>query len=417
MIKPVEHFLTAIKDIKELPPTKKSGIIFLSITYFLALLSYPILRSTTTSIFFKNYGAKNSPQVWLYSIVALTIFVAISNLLQKKITIQILYFITALFSFMFFIVGEKLLSSGIEIWAYFLYIWKESYIILLLHQAIGLFNATTNLSFAKSYYGILGVFGSVGGILGGLLTSSLTNYIGIGSIIYVGAGIIMLSAVTFFATVNLNSEQESSEKNDEFKNVSPISSIRGASKYVFSIVLLVMITQFVINLGNYKFNLVFADIVQDNLLRTKYLGYIFTSINTVALLIQLILLPPLLKGISLRTIHITIPLIYSVSTILGFGIGATMLLPVAVTFIIYKGFDYSLFAAAKELLYFPLTPKQRYGAKYLADMISYRLGKALISIALIFFTTTQFVNITLAISLIAWFIVAWALFVFLKRKL
>ena len=67
-----------------------------------------------------------------------------------------------------------------------------------------------------------------------------------------------------------------------------------------------------------------------------------------------------------------------------------------------KGLDYSLFAAAKELLYFPLSLKQKYGAKYIADMIFYRFAKGLISFVLLFFQTHMAVNAMLIGCLVAW---------------
>ena len=91
-------------------------------------------------------------------------------------------------------------------------------------------------------------------------------------------------------------------------------------------------------------------------------------------------------------------------TIAGFFIGGGLLIPVTAAFIMFKGLDYSLFSAAKEILYFPLNAQQKYGVKYIVDMIVYRFGKGLISLLLVFLQGPIFVNTLLAFSLIIWII-------------
>ena len=80
--------------------------------------------------------------------------------------------------------------------------------------------------------------------------------------------------------------------------------------------------------------------------------------------------------------HLSIPLMYGASFLFSLIMGGS-LIPITVTFVIFKGVDYSLFGSAKELLYFALDDIQKYGAKYGADMITYRLAKGVISLILI----------------------------------
>jgi AAA family ATP:ADP antiporter len=86
------------------------------------------------------------------------------------------------------------------------------------------------------------------------------------------------------------------------------------------------------------------------------------------------------------------------------GIGSGVLQLVAGTFLFMKAFDYSLFTASKELLYYPLDTLQKYGAKYVSDMVVYRLSKGLIAVILIKYQDFKFLNIMMGISLFIWFI-------------
>ena len=50
-------------------------------------------------------------------------------------------------------------------------------------------------------------------------------------------------------------------------------------------------------------------------------------------------------------------------------------LPSALAYFLFKAFDYSIFRAAKELLYVPLGFDERYRAKEVIDVFGYRTGK------------------------------------------
>ena len=58
-------------------------------------------------------------------------------------------------------------------------------------------------------------------------------------------------------------------------------------------------------------------------------------------------------------------------------------LTVGLAFFLFKAFDYSIFRAAKELLYIPLGFDERYRAKELIDVFGYRAGKGGSSVAIV----------------------------------
>jgi AAA family ATP:ADP antiporter len=122
------------------------------------------------------------------------------------------------------------------------------------------------------------------------------------------------------------------------------------------------------------------------------------------------LIPFFLVKFTAKQVHFFIPIFYLAITFLGLGIGGSFLLPVAGTFIMLKATDYSLFAVAKELLYQPLSTAQKYGAKYIADMVMYRASKGIISAVLIYFQTQLILNSMLAAFLIAWVVVVYLIF-------
>ncbi len=187
--------------------------------------------------------------------------------------------------------------------------------------------------------------------------------------------------------------------------------------YVCGIVLLMMLSQFVINLANFAFNTSLDRLdVGDLVSRKQYLSTCYVWINGFSVIVQLFVVAPLFQFVSQRVVHFMVPLIYLLAVGLGIGPAASAL-GLGAAFVAIKGVDYSLFSTAKEIFYFHLSPAQKYGAKYLVDMVSYRLGKAIISLALLTHAWRQLhvVKIMLVILLLIWPLLLWWIFAEQKK--
>ncbi|TNF00233.1 MAG: hypothetical protein EP326_06740 [Deltaproteobacteria bacterium] len=236
-------------------------------------------------------------------------------------------------------------------------------------------------------------------MIGGILGAKLTQTINTDQILMTGALILIVSMMFF----GISSSKFCLSKNiDKRGNEKPLHAILEVKEYVFLMAMVVLLSQFVINLANFKFNLLFDVLVETKHEKTKNLNLIYSSINAVSLAVQLLVIPFVFHLVKKRSVHLFIPSFYLLIALVGFVISGSSLIAVATTFVLFKGLDYSIFSTAKELLYFPLEARQKYGAKYVVDMFVYRFGKGLISIILIFFQSPKFVNTLLFISLLLW---------------
>jgi len=405
------RLLNIVSDIKdrllEVEPAKKKSLAFICSTLFGLYLSYPMVRATSEAFFLNAYGAKKSPHVWLWSVICLCIVIFISNKLQKRFPVHNIYMGTALLTLIIFLGAAFLMSQGISMAAYPFFVWKEVYIVLLVHMSLAYLNTIIDFKLAKTVYGPLGALASLGGVFGGQLTSYLSKVWTMERIVIVGSVLIVITGMTFWKSRFLGVIEKRKEVK---KEESPLYSILGVRKYVIGIALIVLLSQFCINLANFKFNLLFAELVPDKMAKTGYLGQLYSIVSIVSLLIQFLIIPILFNSVKNKVIHYAVPIIYMASACGGFLLGGHFLLPVAATFVLYKGMDYSLFSAAKEMLYFPLTEKQKYGAKYIVDMVVYRFAKGVISLVLIYIQDGTMVNAMLFVSLMLWMFVLWPLF-------
>ncbi len=362
------------------------------------LLTYPLIRSATDALFLEHFKAKNSPQVWLLSSFVLLGAISLLSTLQKKIKIQKLFFALTVITSAIFVGGSLIYQSGHNEILFGLYALKETYIVMLVHIALAHLNNVVNVEQAKVLYGPLGAFGSLGGIIGASLVSPLVKSFGVNQVFLYTPLLLILIGSIFYLTRPVEGEVKSVKEN----RPSPLASIKSVWKYVFWISLLISLTQFAINMGQFLFNLHFEKLFDDANSKAQALGQVYLSINILSLFVQVVVTPIVLKRFKSAYIHTFIPVLYLMVTYLGFGLSVSSFFLVGGAYVVMKGVDYSLFSAAKELLYFPLDAEQKYGGKYVVDMVAYRFSKGLVSTFLIFFQGIFLVQVLLMLILVLW---------------
>lgn len=371
----------------------------INLILFIIFFSYPIIRSTVDATFLDLYGASRSPHVWIYSVIFLTAVVSLYNYLYRHVKVHWLFFWTTMLTIISLIGAQLLIHFGHDIYAYPLYIIKETYIVLLFHMTLGWLNSAIDFNLAKLLYGPIGAVNSLSGIIGGYCTSAFTYYFSTSQILIFGSLTLIIAAVAFIFLSDAGSMKVEEEKD---RHETPFKAIAKVQRYIFWMGLVILLTQFAINLANFKFFVLLDEAISDKLLKTRYLGNIYSSINVLSLLLQLLVLPIALRIFKNRSLHIFIPVCYILATFIGYFMAGNYLLAVAATFVVFKGFDYSIFSTAKELLYFPLSSKQKYGAKYIIDMVVYRFGKGVISFLLGYQLVKDQLDYLLILFLVLW---------------
>ena len=108
--------------------------------------------------------------------------------------------------------------------------------------------------------------------------------------------------------------------------------------------------------------------------QTAVSGLFFGSLHIISFCFQFLLSPILLATFSVSTLHLAIPLLHLVSAI------SVIVYPNIWTsgfsLMMFKSVDYSIFRAAKEILYIPLTFDARFRAKKIIDVFGYRFSKS-----------------------------------------
>ncbi len=388
-------------------PFSVRNLAFVMTAYFLVLLNYSMVRAATTTEFINTYGAKASPLGWLGALVLLVFAVGGSNRLQARVGFHRAFMVLCVLSVAVFALGQTLLTAGVREGAFLLFTWKETYIVMQVHLLLAYANSWLGKADFLKWVGPIGAAGGLGGTIGGMITKPIALHWGTTATLGMGMVFVLLPALIAFGFDKIPGSQSVAARDK-----SPLRSIAtpGLKRYVWSIAAITALTQFVINIADFQFGMVFERALTDSSSRTAYLGQVYTITNALTLVFQLVILPLGLRYVPERGLHIFIPVSYLFCFSLGLGFGAGSLFAAAGLYVFMKASDYSIFSSAKELLYHPLAPLQKYGAKYLTDMIVYRSAKAAIAALLLYFHAPLGLNIMMVIFLALWVAMVYATF-------
>jgi AAA family ATP:ADP antiporter len=396
-----------ILDVLKSYDSKSRGHLWFFFTaYFFSLFNYPLVRAASTTMFFEAFGAKSTPVAWLWTVLVLTFSILVFNKIQAKLSVQKVLLWVSILSAVFFAISTFGFQSGFKEYAYISFIWKEICIVLQIHLLLAYANNYFKKEDFKSVIGWIGAVGSLGGVLGGLATTFISKNWGTLPVSWFSLFFVLLPALLFLYTPVLRKSEDGS------KPLSPLATLntKEVRTYVFYIGLIVMLSQFVINIADFKFNLSFEQSIALSSERTAYLGSVYTWTNLLGFIFQVICLPFLLPRISEKSLHLFIPGIYLVFALGMILAGGNIFILTAGFYIYLKASDYSLFSGGKELLYQPLKPEQKYGAKYLTDMLVYRCSKAMIAAVLIYLQSSFILNMMMVGFLILWLILVIRIF-------
>lgn len=375
---------------------------------FLLLASYGIARPAIESLFLDRHSSASLPWVWLTVAVVITAATAFYNRLAAALPLATLWRGLLLVSgaTLAILLGALWLRAPLATFA--LYVWKDIYIVF----AIELFWSIANLSYpiarARWIYGLFLVAGSAGSISSELCVGPLAHAVGTAPSL--AAVVVLLTAAAVGGRLLPGAARRGPSAGERLGGRVLARSVRllRRSRYLLLLLLLIGVVQIVITLIDFQYNAAMEAHFPALDERTSVGGKIYATINTAALALQL------LSGVLLRVAGAPLILV-GIPVLLGVGVGWFVLIPrfltMALVKIASKSLDYSLFRAAKELLYIPLPYADKTQGKALIDILAYRVGKGLASALILwlglFELSGDAISAAIAVLLAVWlFLVA-----------
>ena len=348
---------------------------------FLILCSYAIARPATESLFVAAHGAEALPKAWLLVAVGTIAVVSIYGHWAARIDLVKGFGVISTISAVALALLHWAIQQDLPYSHYLLFMWKDIYIVILVEVFWSFANQVMPIKKAGRVYGLFLIIGGLGGMLGNLLGGELATR--------VGTRTVLLGAIPLLLMAQLGCLWIGRRTTETRGVVAPKSRGPGleeglrillGSRVLVLLMVLIAVTQVVINLVDYQTQLALEQFFPDTDERTAITGKIYAAVDFVALGLQLS------TGPLLRTIGVPVVMLLIPSLLLGCVIGAAFaprMITVAVAKVASKAFDYSIFRAAKEMFYIPLSHTEKTQGKAFVDMMTYRVSKGLVSLLLL----------------------------------
>ena len=337
------------------------------------LFGYEFIRSVSSSLFIEAYGAENLPRGMVAVPPSMIVMLyCYGRLLSWQGATRALA-ITSLFSAILILGCYAALSRGMDFAAAIIYVFREAYIVIVIEQFWSFVNSVLTTEQAKRINGPFCAVASMGSFLGGTLVSKLAPVLGTEALLLFTAGSLVPTAILGVIAYKFGGEPKPSaeEMGGRLGHIGIKTLFR--SRYLIFIGVLIISTQIVSTVLDLRFNILAEMERPDTDMRTAFFGSVYGNLGLAAGILQLVAVPLALRFIALRYIHLTIPIVHFVSSLI-LTVSPSLRTGTA-AYVIFKALDYSLFRAGKDLFYMPLSYDSRYRAKQVIDSFGYRFSK------------------------------------------
>lgn len=350
---------------------------------FCITLDASIVKPVSNSFFISSHGTGLFPYAWLFALPINLLFVTLYNKFLSRFGCFKVMWITILL-----IVCGGLLSAyyiaSISWIPFFLYIWKDIYVLLMFQQLWSVIHVTIPEKQSKWCYGLLFGFGGIGSVLGSFISGQFSLQLGSQKLLLCSIPIYITFALIYSVALYIRKKMGNREdlqtlhENCAEKKLSDGFQLIRNSKQLRFILAIVVCMQVAATLMELQFSVFLAKQMPTTDQMTAFSGKLFTFINGMVLFLQFFGSTLLLNIFRLRTIHFSMPIIFLGNALLF------LLFPYFSMFIysftIVKSFDYSIFNIAKESLYSPLAIREKFQAKAVIDVFAYRSARGIASI-------------------------------------
>jgi AAA family ATP:ADP antiporter len=337
---------------------------------FGVLGSYGFTRPVVDSWFVGAHGKEGLPLAWVLVAVGATLAVGAYNRFATHIPLRRLFRWVVVLSALPLALLLPARSAELPGVHYALYVWKDVHIVLLVEMFWSISNSVFDLKRARRTYGLFLVCGTLGSMVGEKSVEHFAVELGSGTLVLAAFPLLALAWLAVRGMPFVAPRPELADKKPDIReNLQVLQN----SRYLILMLVLVATTQIVINLVDY----VFAGYVQDTFGRSDeasaFYGSTYFLIDATSLGLQVVA-GAIVRVAGVGGTLLLVPLLLGGTVILAITTGSAAWMKTMK--VASKSLDYSIFRAAKEMLYLPLDYAEKTQGKALVDMLTYRVAKA-----------------------------------------
>ncbi|HXE79365.1 MAG TPA: Npt1/Npt2 family nucleotide transporter, partial [Vicinamibacterales bacterium] len=381
---PLRRALSPIVELRE----NEAGTVLLMFSYsFLAMTAYNIVQPITRSQFIKELGADNLPYVLLVSVFVIGLIMQgysrLGSLLPGRLVVPATQGIMIALLLAFWV----LLGTG-EWVAVGLYLFGQMYGILLISQFWTLANIIYDPRQAKRVFGFIGGGASLGGILGGSLTTFLSTKIGDPNLLLMSAIILAACAAVVLAIVRDPSRARDLKGLERAGGEKGVGGSRAlqmlrSSRHLQVISAVILLTSIGAGLIDQQLNMAIETFKGGGEAEamTVVLAQVQVYTSAIGFIIQVWLTSRIQRYLGIGFALMILPV--------GLGLSAVVMLINAALWapmfarVLDKSLRYTVDKTSREILFLPLPPDLKQHAKPFVDVTVDRFGRAAVALLLL----------------------------------
>jgi AAA family ATP:ADP antiporter len=390
---------------------------FLFINFFLIIMALYQLKPASRSLFIESLGAERLPYIWIATAVTMGVFIRYYHRLVERHS-RINVVLGTCLTISILLVVFRVLMSHSTLWvAACFFVFVDILGVVLVEQFWSLTNSIYTTHEGKSWYGLVGTGGLVGGVAGGWVSAMLIRHTPLQTpdLLLTAAGIIgTIFALTWLmGRVGIYCEAEHVVR--PHQKASGGWRILTHSRYLLLIAAILLLAQLASPLVEYQFLNTVEGAYPDREARTAFLSLFFSVLGIMSIGVNLGITPLVHRYLGAIAGLLVQPLMIFIFS-WCFFLRATLFFSCAAK-ISDRALSYSINRASKELLYVPLDSVLLYQAKAWIDMFGYRLFKVAGSVVILLFT--QWLPFKVSVPQLSWFTISicaiWIAIVFVLR--
>src|SRR5437879_4197934 len=351
------------------------------ILFFVVLAGYYVIRPIRD-----NIGATQFENLWwMFTVVLVAMIVAnalfsmiVARMSRRKfIPIAYRFFILNL---VIFFVLMQFMPPGKQPWVDgCFFVWVSVFNLFATAVFWGFMTDIFTNEQGKRLFGFIAVGGSLGGMLGPLITASLVHRVSTGVLLLICAGMLEIAAqsIRFFPAEFRRSDSKSAE--DTAAAEKPIGGKFWdgvthicKSPYLFGLFLFILLYTLTSTWTYFQQSELTKVGIVDKAARTAIFAKLDLSVNTLTLLLQ-----NFLTGRLMKFLGVTVTLLF-MPVLSLFGFAAMGLVPVLAVLAVFqvarRASTFAFMRPAREVLFTVLRREDKYKAKSFIDTFGYRCG-------------------------------------------
>jgi AAA family ATP:ADP antiporter len=348
--------------------------------FFVVLAGYYVIRPIRD-----NIGAQQFENLWwMFTVVlvamifANALFSAIVSRMSRRRFIPIAYRFFVVNLVIFFVLMEYTPAGKLRWVDGCFFVWVSVFNLFATAVFWGFMTDLFTTEQGKRLFGFIAVGGSLGGILGPIITASLIHYVSAGFLLLICAGMLEIAAqsVRFFPA---EFRRDNSISADDVAAERPIGGRFWdgvtricKSPYLFALFLFIFLYTFTSTWAYFQQAELTKAGFADKAARTAFFAKLDLSVNTLTLFLQIFV-----TGRLMKVLGVTITLLFMpVLSLFGFAAMALApVLPVLAAFqVARRASTFAFMRPAREVLFTVLPREDKYKAKSFIDTFGYRCG-------------------------------------------